>query len=188
MIPDKHAKLMKIFCGCKCSKQPSNLCALQSLFSCLWNICLDQKIFAFRVFIIKFYQLSNFLGWVTLRRFECTATCSHSFITRILKSRWGRSIEMQKICLWVWIQNVYSRKLWVDFHCEIFVSRNSKPIILYWYSEYGPGCIIWDNNWDCRWIPFRNICINCLSFSNLSIDFNCIFKQWIFGSITGRRN
>ena len=156
MIPDKHAKLMKIFWGCKCTKQPRNLCTLQSLFSCLRNTLLHLKIFVFRVIFMKFNQFCNFLGWVTWRRVEFTATLSHAFIIRILKSRWWGSIEMRKLCSWFFIQNVCSRKLWVDFHCEISMSRLIIPRIPNCYWESGPGCIIWNYYWDWIFVKTRN--------------------------------
>jgi hypothetical protein len=191
MIPDKHAKLMKIFWGRKCTKQPRNLCALQSLFSCLRNTLLHLKIFVFRVFFMKFNQFCNFLGWVTWRRVECTATWSHTLIIRIRKSRWWGSIEMRKLCSWVWIQNVYSRKLWVDFHCEISMSRLTIPPKFNCYYEFCPGFIIWNDDrvwffhgllirnlyWAFYSIRLMNISIISLIFPLLSIDLKNIISS-----------
>ena len=179
MIPDKHAKLMKIFWGRKCTKQPRNLCTLQSLFSCLRNTLLHLKIFVFRVFFVKFNQFCNFLGWVTWRRVECTAIWSHAFIIRIRKSRWWGSIEMRNLCLWVCIQNVYSRKLWIDFHCEISMSRKTIPPILSCYYKFGPGFIIRNDDWDWRYIHIFNF-ISSLIFPNLNLDFKIIPSITIF--------
>jgi hypothetical protein len=181
MIPDKHAKLMKIFWGRKCTKQPRNLCTLQSLFSCLRNTLLHLKIFVFRVFFMKFNQFCNFLGWVTWRRVECTATWSHSFIIRIRKSRWWGSIEMRNLCFWVWIQNVYSRKLWIDFHCEISMSRKTIPPIFNCYWEFCPGSIIWNHDRDCLTIIIPNIPIKILCFPLITflitLDYKIIFRK-----------
>ena len=135
---------------------------------------MQLKIFVFRIFIMKFNQFCSCLGCIACRRAEWTATLSHAFILRILKSRWWGSIEMRKLCNWIWIQNVYSRKWWVDFNCVISMSRNSKPLKLYCYSEYGPGCIIWYDDWDCKLIPILRVCINILIFSNLRIYLNSI--------------
>jgi len=178
---------MKIFCGRKCTKQPRNLCTLQSLFSCLRNTLLHLKIFVFRVFFVKFNQFCNFLGWVTWRRIECTATWSHTFIIRIRKSRWWGSIEMRNLCLWVWIQNVYSRKLWIDFHCEISMNRKTIPPILSCYWEFCPGSIIRNHDWDWRIIHIFNF-ISGLIFPNLNLDFKIIPSIIIFREADLRNN